>query len=400
MMLLIIDAALVIASGALLALSAFLALEVFGAYLRKREAAPATAPRGPVAVIVPAHNEADIISQTLQSVLPQLRDGDRLIVVADNCTDATASVARAAGAEALERHDETRRGKGYALQFALDAIVDTPPHTVLFIDADCHLEDGALELLTARAEATARPVQAMYLMNAPETAPPSVLIAEFAWAFINDVRMRGLDRFFGVSRITGAGFTLPWAIAEKLSLGAGEIVEDLALTLDLTSMGKPPLIAPDALVTSTFPTDEEARVRQRARWEHGSRRLAVRRAVPAFFSGLKSGNWALMGLALDIAIPPIALLVAATGAMVILSSVVWFLGAGTSAPLALAAAVLAAGSIVAGFIKCADTRQSGRYLEGAKRFLMTKFSVYGADGRKSAQSWTPTRRSESESEGS
>ena len=58
-----------------------------------------------VAVLVPAHDEALIISRTLRTILPQMAGGDRLVVVADNCTDDTAALATAEGAEALARRD-------------------------------------------------------------------------------------------------------------------------------------------------------------------------------------------------------------------------------------------------------------------------------------------------------
>src|ERR1700683_5764217 len=80
-----------------------------------------------VAVIVPAHNESAGIRVALDSVMPQLMPGDRLVVVADNCTDDTAQVAAAAGAEVVERHDTSRRGKGCALDFGVRYLQLDPP---------------------------------------------------------------------------------------------------------------------------------------------------------------------------------------------------------------------------------------------------------------------------------
>src|SRR5271154_6653482 len=58
-----------------------------------------------IAVLVPAHNESSGLVDTLNDVKKQLHSGDRLLVVADNCTDDTAAIAKAAGAEVTERHD-------------------------------------------------------------------------------------------------------------------------------------------------------------------------------------------------------------------------------------------------------------------------------------------------------
>src|SRR5262245_4757922 len=68
-----------------------------------------------VAVIVPAHNESLGLVPTLQDIKSQLRAGDRLIVIADNCTDDTAAVAAEAGAEVVVRDDRERVGKGFAM---------------------------------------------------------------------------------------------------------------------------------------------------------------------------------------------------------------------------------------------------------------------------------------------
>ncbi|MCU1281136.1 MAG: glycosyl transferase family 2, partial [bacterium] len=57
--------------------------------------------RPPIAVLIPAHNEESVLSHTLSSLMPQMRPDDRVIVIADNCDDATVSIARASGAIAI-----------------------------------------------------------------------------------------------------------------------------------------------------------------------------------------------------------------------------------------------------------------------------------------------------------
>src|SRR5215469_2008975 len=75
--------------------------------------------RGSIAVLVPAHNEGAGIQHTLADITAQLLPGDRLLVVADNCTDDTVVTARAAGAEVIERKDTSKIGKGYALDWGI-----------------------------------------------------------------------------------------------------------------------------------------------------------------------------------------------------------------------------------------------------------------------------------------
>ena len=80
---------------------------------------PGNRPRQRVAVLLPAHNESTGILPTLADIMVQIRAGDRLLVVADNCTDDTAAVAAAAGAEVVDRNEPERKGKGYALAWGL-----------------------------------------------------------------------------------------------------------------------------------------------------------------------------------------------------------------------------------------------------------------------------------------
>ena len=100
-----------------------------------------------VAVLVPAHNESTGLLPTLAAIKQQLRAADSMLVVADNCTDDTAAVASAGGAEVVERHDPDRRGKGYALDFGLQHLSSAPPEIVIMIDADCGLAVYAINEL-------------------------------------------------------------------------------------------------------------------------------------------------------------------------------------------------------------------------------------------------------------
>ena len=88
---------------------------------------------------------------------------DRVLVVADNCDDHTAELARRAGAEVFVRIDPDHRGKGYAMQFGLQALRANPPDVIVVIDADCLTETDAIDTLArvrlahAEAGAVAKP---------------------------------------------------------------------------------------------------------------------------------------------------------------------------------------------------------------------------------------------------
>ena len=131
-------------------------------------------------VVIPAHDEASGIGDTLRFLIPQLQDGDRLLVVADNCTDDTAAVATAAGAEVIVRNEQSRRGKGYALDFGIRHLEGDPPAVVLIVDADCRVEAGSIDRLARVCARPGRPVQALYMLLAPPGARMGMRVAEFA----------------------------------------------------------------------------------------------------------------------------------------------------------------------------------------------------------------------------
>jgi cellulose synthase/poly-beta-1,6-N-acetylglucosamine synthase-like glycosyltransferase len=386
----LLEALFAIPALLLLALAVFFALEVVGALLPARRA-----PSGParnIAVVIPAHNEAQTITPTLASIKAQLKPGDRLIVVADNCDDGTAEIAMRAGAACLIRNDPSRRGKGYALQFALDKLRDEPPEIVFFIDADCQLGEGALQRVAGAAAASGRPAQGLYLMQAGEDAPAPRMVAEFAWTLMNRVRMSGLSTLFDVCRLTGAGMALPWPIAAELDLASGEIVEDLALTVKLVSADAAPLFCPDALITSEFPSLEEAAITQRARWEHGALRLAWKRAPALLGDAVSVGDIRRGALAFDMLIPPLTVFLAALAAA--LAAGLFLLAIGADLPFRLAASAfglygLSVGAAWLGFgLEDLPPEKIGAVFG----YLVEKVKVYGKKARASTAAWTRTQR--------
>ncbi|GLO12200.1 glycosyl transferase [Pseudomonas putida] len=262
-----------------------------------------------VAVLVPAHDEAAIIRATLASIAPQLLEGDRLLVVADNCSDDTAQLAREAGAEVVERFDSALRGKGYALDFGVRHLAERPPEVVIVVDADCQVGEGAIDCLARRYHQAQCPVQALYLMRAPMGAGLKVQVAEFAWRVKNLVRPRGWARLGLPCQLMGAGMAFGWHDLALINLANGHLVEDVKLGLDLCQQGKPPVFCPEALVTSQFPASQQGLNSQRTRWEHGHLGLMLADAPKRALAAFTQGNGSLLAMTLDLLVPPLALLV-------------------------------------------------------------------------------------------
>jgi cellulose synthase/poly-beta-1,6-N-acetylglucosamine synthase-like glycosyltransferase len=301
------------------------------AALRKQRNSPRTAfdmtPRPKTAVLVPAHNEGTGILPTIRDAQAQLGPDDRILVVADNCTDDTAAVARAAGAEVVVRTDPARRGKGFALSFGVKHLERDAPDIVIILDADCRLGDDVLPHLAQAAVTSGRPVQALYLMLAPEDAPNSKRVSLFAWRVRNWLRPLGMQLFGLPTQLFGTGMAFPFRLLKGRDLGNSRLAEDTALGLALASSGYPPLFASEARIYSRFPVSQASTERQRQRWEKGQLDNVVELVPKAIATSFRTASLALAALAIDMAVPPLSLLVLVTAFCLGLGTAAWLLGA-------------------------------------------------------------------------
>jgi cellulose synthase/poly-beta-1,6-N-acetylglucosamine synthase-like glycosyltransferase len=221
-------------------------LVALSAQARPLATPPALAPGVSYAVLVPAHNEAAILAKTLARLVAQVPDPGAIVLVADNCTDATAGIARTLGVTVLERHDPDRRGKGFALDFGVRHLRAARPDVLVVMDADCETSQAALVGLINTVAAARLPAQMTYLMRVVGNASIKQKIAGFAWLLKNQVRPLAVDRLGLPVTLTGTGMAFPWQALETVSMSHGNIVEDMQLGIDCTLQGFPPVFCPSA----------------------------------------------------------------------------------------------------------------------------------------------------------
>jgi cellulose synthase/poly-beta-1,6-N-acetylglucosamine synthase-like glycosyltransferase len=362
----------------LLPITVLFAEVVLAVTARRDPSLPELGQRAPsLAILMPAHDEASILAGTLKAIAPQLAASDRLLVVADNCTDETANIAAAEGAEVIVRNDLTRRGKGYALDFGIRHLQSDAPDIVVVIDADCRPAPGCIDRLVAVCMRTARPVQALYLMHAGADASTQMRIAEFAWLVKNQVRPLGLLRLGLPCQLMGTGMAFPWSCLSRVEIATGHIVEDLKLGIDLARAGTPSLFCPEALVTSPFPSSADGIRSQRTRWEHGHLGLILKEAPRMLCRAIASLDMDSLALGLDLIVPPLALimlLAVATWAL----ALILFLSTGAVLPLIIASAACAmfAFAVLAAWHSFGRHIISFRSLAGAVLRAGTKIPLY------------------------
>lgn len=371
------------------AIQVFLARDLVG-----RVDAPASVPRPQLAVLIPAHNEALVIAETLAAIRPQLKEGDHLVVVADNCDDDTAVLSRRHGATVVEREDAFRRGKGYALDHGIRFLANQhPPEVVVIIDADCAVGPDCLDTLARHAADAQRPVQALYLMRSPANKSVGQAIAEFAWLVKNQVRPLGFLRLGLPCQLMGTGMAFPWELLHRANLAHGNMVEDLKLGIDLALAGVPPLFCPSALVTSEFPSSNQVTNKQRARWEHGHLATILAEAPRLFKTALARRDFGLLAMALDLAVPPLSALGLATLA--------WLLGTGVLAsvwgmtvPIGLttAATLIFFAAVSSAWFRFGRSVLALQTLCAVPMYMFKKIPLYLAFLFKRERGWTKTER--------
>jgi glycosyltransferase involved in cell wall biosynthesis len=302
----------------------FLLLQVLASLPTVRKTHRARGRRPKVAVIIPAHNEDISIAATIRGIKPQLSNGDRLVVVADNCSDDTAGIASREGAEVVERRDQQRVGKGYALDDGIRFVGRTgAPDVIIFVDADCELEPDSVEELARVSMAHDRPVQATNLQEASASASRTVRIQQFALKVKNYVRPLGSRRLGLPCQLSGTGMAVPWSNISLVGVSTGHIAEDVKLGTDLAIAGHEPMFWPRARVASKFPESIEGNRVQRTRWEHGHLAMICEYAPYLFWNAFKKRRLSLGAMALDLSIPPLGLfaviMIVLTGAGVLVA---------------------------------------------------------------------------------
>lgn len=246
---------------------------------------------GKLAVVVPAHDEERGIAACVRSLkrcAPPPNEA-RIVVIADNCSDATAARAREAGAEVIERDDRERRGKGYALEVAFAHVLEDPAvEAVLVVDADTEVDPGFLVATASAFAAGADGVQSRYLVGNPEAGPKARLM-NVAFLAFNVARPRARERFGLSVGILGNGFGLHRRVLEALPYTARSVVEDLEYHLMLVRKGFAVRFVEETFVRADMPTSEQGIETQRARWEGGRFRM-IREHAPALVRDVLAGK--------------------------------------------------------------------------------------------------------------
>jgi cellulose synthase/poly-beta-1,6-N-acetylglucosamine synthase-like glycosyltransferase len=370
-------------------------IEVFSALTwRKRplQVASATDHVLKATVLIPAHNEEQGISRTLDTVFSALPDAFKVVCIAHNCSDGTAQVARQKGATVVEASDDGSGGKPAALKAGLSALDDDPPDVVVVIDADCIVEHGTIETLAREAYRRNCPVMASYLFE-PAGDEQKSSLSSLAILLKNFIRPLGLHVLGLPCLLNGSGSAYPFAAIRHAPHGEGSIAEDYQLAIDLLRQGYPTRFLPEAKVIGRLPTREATALKQRRRWEHGQLWLAFRAAPKLVWEGLSRGDLDRLAIGLEVSVPPLAFLLLMFLIAVAVSTLAYPLHNDPTPVIAL----LAVGglfflTIVLGWIRFAGFRDSVAAVLALPRYILWKLPMYRDYFHKRETRWVKTAR--------
>jgi len=257
-------------------------------------------------VVVPAHNEKLTIARCVRSIFAAGCGSIdlRVVVVADNCTDQTASIARSAGARVLERFDTSRRGKGYALNFAFAALSDTNTQAFAIVDADTEVERNFLIETAAAFRSGAAATQCRYLVRNPDSSIRTRLMRLTVAAY-NVLRPRGRANLGLSAGLYGNGFALSAETLRAVPYDAYSVVEDLEYHLALLQSGRKVTFLDRTTVYADMPAAGPGVENQRARWEGGRLRMAYVK-LPRLLKLIAQCNFRLVEPCLDLLLLPLA----------------------------------------------------------------------------------------------
>ncbi|HST04783.1 MAG TPA: glycosyltransferase family 2 protein [Chloroflexia bacterium] len=292
----------------------FLTLGALVARFRERRIRPEPASATTrFTILVPAHDESVVINDCLRSLTTfrypnQLR---RVLVIADNCTDDTAEKARAMGADVYERSDSTKRGKGFALDWAIARLLQEDQgwtDAVVVFDADTRADPDFLSHMDVRLRSGSMALQGHYDLLNPFYNWRTALLYS---ALLLHNRLRPLARqaLGWTTLLKGNGMCFSRGVMERFGWNAYSLTEDIEYTTTLLAAGIRVESVPQAILYAQAPQTAKQADSQRMRWEGGRFAMMKRTAGPMLRDFVQTRSLVKLDWAMDLLTPPTAILV-------------------------------------------------------------------------------------------
>jgi hypothetical protein len=287
---------------------------------------PTRAPRSPghqrFRVVIAAHDEAGVIGTLLDDLARLDYDAAFLTVwvIADRCTDDTATIARARGARVDERRTGPD-GKGAVLREHLETNPLAEDEALVVIDADNRVPTDLLARFADELAAGGHALQAYLDVANPGASPLATAGALSYWAGNRMVQL-ARTRLGWPADLGGTGMCLTGEALERSGGFGDSLTEDADLGARLARVGIPVRWVHDVRIGDEKPTTVGVVIRQRARWTAGRRGVARRHALPLLGAALRRGDGGLADLALRLVQPGRTFVALVSGILAVLAATV------------------------------------------------------------------------------
>lgn len=258
------------------------------------------------AIVVPAHNEETSVEETIRSILEieYPRSHFDVVVIADNCTDRTAEIARELSAKVFERTNTNQRGKGYALSWCFDIILGSEYSydAIAVIDADSTASTNFLIVLNQYLNMGSLAIQVSDMVK-PQPGNWSSEITRLGFTLYNHVRPLGRKVIRCSAGIRGNGMCFSSKTLRDIPWNTYSLNEDLEYGLLLLLKGVNVDFAPETNVLATMPTHASNAVSQRSRWEKGRFPVIKKYSTKLLFGALSKFSYKLFDAFIDLVTP-------------------------------------------------------------------------------------------------
>lgn len=247
-------------------------------------------PKSTFAIIIAAHNEQQVIKHLVENiqVLKYPRELYDIFVIADNCKDNTAKIARAAGAIVYERFNLEERGKGYAMEWMFTKLFKLPRQYdgVVIFDADNLVHENFLLEMNNRLCKGEQVIQGYLDAKNPDDTWISGTFAISFWV-VNHIWHLAKYNIGLSSVLGGTGMCISTKVLSKFGWGATCLTEDMEFTMKVLLEGIPTTWAHDAIVYDEKPLTFGQAWKQRKRWAQGHFDIAGRYIPRMLIEGIK-----------------------------------------------------------------------------------------------------------------
>ena len=252
-------------------------------------------------VLIPAHNEELLISDVIESLKQNdyPEENYEIIVIADNCEDRTAEIAKDKGATVWERHEPEHKGKGFALEWAINRIDLNSVDIIAIVDADCIVDSDFLKITAGMIDSSSEAVQTS--IGFTEVQRSTYAYLEYLSSLVENYLFYNPRAVLGLHcHLKGTGMVFKASVFSEVIWSSHSITEDMDYSLNLNVHGKKVLYTTFTKVKTRATASFQQAFGQRVRGSSGIFQIIKKYFFRLFSLGIKRNDPELLESAMSL----------------------------------------------------------------------------------------------------